>query len=219
MGAFARRTAMRLKRPTWSACYDCSRACASACKQKGGTLSGGEQQMLAMGRALMAAQAAAAGRADHGSGAGPGRDDLRHDRGASIRPAWLILLVEQNARWRSTWRTAGTCSKRGASCSKIRPAPCRRTSRCKRRIWVSNRRLESELRRQKSEVRRQSQNSDVRGWRGRFERESQPTRPRRLTAAFRILTSGARQRRQQQRDAKDRKVVHPQIRGHQRRLD
>ena len=50
--------------------------------QKGGTLSGGEQQMLAIGRALMARPAPApARRAVHGAVADPGRDDLPHRPG------------------------------------------------------------------------------------------------------------------------------------------
>ena len=45
--------------------------------QQGGTLSGGEQQMLAMGRGLMSqARAPAAGRALDGPGPDPGRRDL-----------------------------------------------------------------------------------------------------------------------------------------------
>ena len=40
--------------PTWSASTRCFPACGSAPSQHGGTLSGGEQQMLAIGRALMA---------------------------------------------------------------------------------------------------------------------------------------------------------------------
>ena len=39
---------------TRSRCWRCSRGCASGCKQVAGTLSGGEQQMLATARALMA---------------------------------------------------------------------------------------------------------------------------------------------------------------------
>ena len=46
----------------------CSRGCRSAASQMAGTLSGGEQQMLAIGRALMARpRAAAPGRAFHGA--------------------------------------------------------------------------------------------------------------------------------------------------------
>ena len=53
MGAF---TPQRRRRSptTWSACSRSSRACRSASTQVAGTLSGGEQQMLAIGRALMA---------------------------------------------------------------------------------------------------------------------------------------------------------------------
>ena len=43
----------RTSRATSSGCSRCSRGCATACSQRGGTLSGGEQQMLAIGRALM----------------------------------------------------------------------------------------------------------------------------------------------------------------------
>ena len=50
-------------------------------RQKGGTMSGGEQQMLAIGRALMAQpDAAAARRAVDGARADPGRAHLRDDR-------------------------------------------------------------------------------------------------------------------------------------------
>ena len=51
-------------------------------EQKGGTLSGGEQQMLAIGRALMARpEGAPARRAVDGPVADPGRDDLRDHPG------------------------------------------------------------------------------------------------------------------------------------------
>ena len=39
--------------PTWTGCSACSRGWRERRKQAGGTLSGGEQQMLAVGRALM----------------------------------------------------------------------------------------------------------------------------------------------------------------------
>ena len=65
-------------------------------EQAGGTLSGGEQQMLAIGRALMSRPAAAAARrAVAGPGAAHGGADLRDDRGAQA-PGRTILLVEQN---------------------------------------------------------------------------------------------------------------------------
>ena len=52
LGAFAR--ARERRAPTWSACSPPSRAWPSARAQKAGTMSGGEQQMLAIGRGLMA---------------------------------------------------------------------------------------------------------------------------------------------------------------------
>jgi ABC-type branched-subunit amino acid transport system ATPase component len=48
--------------------------------QLAGTLSGGERQMLAVGRALMSAQAADAGRTQPGPGAAGGARDLPHHR-------------------------------------------------------------------------------------------------------------------------------------------
>ena len=66
---------------TSTACSSCSRGSRSARRQKAGTMSGGEQQMLAIGRALMAEpEAAAAGRALDGHRADPRGADLRDDR-------------------------------------------------------------------------------------------------------------------------------------------
>ena len=53
MGAYARKRQGHRRRPRAGA-SSCSRACSSGANQAGGTLSGGEQQMLAIGRALMA---------------------------------------------------------------------------------------------------------------------------------------------------------------------
>ena len=53
MGAFSRRAA-RPRRGLRARARRCSRSSRSATKQEAGTLSGGEQQMLAIGRALMA---------------------------------------------------------------------------------------------------------------------------------------------------------------------
>ena len=51
---WARRSATpRISTPTSSASSRCSRACKERSHQRGGTLSGGEQQMLAIARALM----------------------------------------------------------------------------------------------------------------------------------------------------------------------
>ena len=69
-------------------------------KQSGGTLSGGEQQMLAIGRGLMAKpQPPIARRTLHGPGPHPGRGDLRHHPPTeSGTHNTTILLVEQNAK-------------------------------------------------------------------------------------------------------------------------
>ena len=81
-------------------------------KQKAGTMSGGEQQMLAIGRALMAdPQAAAARRALDGPGADAGRAHLRDDRGDQQAghhdPA---RRAERELRARRV-ATAATCSR------------------------------------------------------------------------------------------------------------
>jgi branched-chain amino acid transport system ATP-binding protein len=70
-------------------------------------MSGGEQQMLAMGRALMAAQGAAARRAQHGPEPDHGRQDLRGG-GRHPRRGTTVLLVEQNASRALGWPTAAT---------------------------------------------------------------------------------------------------------------
>ena len=55
MGAYARRGGRKALRPRPRARLQrSSRGCANGERQSGGTLSGGEQQMLAIGRALMA---------------------------------------------------------------------------------------------------------------------------------------------------------------------
>ncbi len=52
MGAYLRRDSAA-SRPTWTGCYSLFPRLEERRKQVGGTLSGGEQQMLAVGRALM----------------------------------------------------------------------------------------------------------------------------------------------------------------------
>ena len=54
LGAFLRNDKREPSRRTSSGCSSCSRASSERLEQKAGTLSGGEQQMLAIGRALMA---------------------------------------------------------------------------------------------------------------------------------------------------------------------
>ena len=52
MGAYTARRAARLGSATWSASSRCFRCSPSGASQLAGTLSGGEQQMLAIGRGL-----------------------------------------------------------------------------------------------------------------------------------------------------------------------
>ena len=70
--------------------------------QPGGTLSGGEQQMLAIGRALMARpRAAPARRALDGPVADPGRRDLPRSSATSTRRARRSCSSSRTRAWRS----------------------------------------------------------------------------------------------------------------------
>ena len=81
MGAFQRSYRGTTSRRTWTACSSCSRAWPSAGHQKAGHALGGEQQMCAIGRALMAKpDPADARRALDGPRADLRRADLRDDR-------------------------------------------------------------------------------------------------------------------------------------------
>jgi branched-chain amino acid transport system ATP-binding protein len=67
-------------------------------QQRGGTLSGGEQQMLAIARALMSRpKPAAARRALAGSRPADRQADLRGDPRAQQAEGLTVFLVEQNA--------------------------------------------------------------------------------------------------------------------------
>ena len=55
LGAYAGACARRRGATTWSAYSACSRGCSERCAQTVRTMSGGEQQMVAIGRALMSA--------------------------------------------------------------------------------------------------------------------------------------------------------------------
>ena len=88
------RCARSRERPTRA-----SRGWASAARQLAGTMSGGEQQMLAMSPALVDRPgAAAARRALHGAGAADRRRALRRSSPSSPQDGRRILLVEQFAR-------------------------------------------------------------------------------------------------------------------------
>ena len=84
---------------TSSACSSCSRACSERERQKAGTMSGGEQQMLAIGRALMADPALLL--LDEPSmGIAPILVDRIYETIAEInQQGTTILLVEQNANY------------------------------------------------------------------------------------------------------------------------
>ena len=95
MGAFTR-DAGRDRARTSSACSTLFPRLQERLDQRGGTLSGGEQQMLAIGRALMPGRAAAPRRAVAGPGADPRPADLQDIREINAQGT-TILLVEQNA--------------------------------------------------------------------------------------------------------------------------
>ena len=99
--------------------------------QKAGTLSGGEQQMLAMGRALMS----------H-----PKTILMDEPRSSSRRSspssasctsrASRFCWSSRTPRWRCRSPTAHTCWKPAVSRWKATPRNCSTTSRCARRIWA-----------------------------------------------------------------------------------
>ena len=91
--------AARRSTTTWPGSTTSSRASKERRGQKAGTMSGGEQQMLAIGRALMAEpDGPAPRRAVDGPLADPDRADLRDHREINAQGT-TILLVEQNALW------------------------------------------------------------------------------------------------------------------------
>ena len=139
LGAYLRRDA-RHRRATSSASSTLFPRLKEREKQKAGTMSGGEQQMLAIGRALMAEPAAAAARrAVDGPRAGPGRAHLRDDRGDQPQGT-TILLVEQNANYALDVSNARLRARdRAGGADRRRPQRCARTPRSRRRTWAHDR--------------------------------------------------------------------------------
>ena len=89
-------------------------------RQRAGTMSGGEQQMLAVGRALMAQpEVADARRTDDRARAEARRRGLR--RAGTLREHGLTIVVaEQQVPWRSASPSRATCSRTAASSSEGR---------------------------------------------------------------------------------------------------
>ena len=98
LGAYLRRDSTR-SRATSSASSSCSRACEERQTQKAGTMSGGEQQMLAIGRALMGKPKLLL--LDEPSmGISPVLTERIYETIAEInKEGMTILLVEQNANF------------------------------------------------------------------------------------------------------------------------
>jgi len=87
-------------------------------RQLAGTLSGGEQQMLAIGRASPRRRASCCSTSRRWAGAGGGRSDLRPHRALHQEDRVTLILVEQRVARRSNpaitamcWKPAGSCSK------------------------------------------------------------------------------------------------------------
>ena len=111
----------------------CSRSCASAREQRAGLLSGGEQQMLAIGRALMASPSCCCSTSPR-SGLAP---QLVEQIGEVIardqRQGVTVVLVEQNAAMALRSPTAPSCSRSGRSRSRARRPSWPRATRSRDR--------------------------------------------------------------------------------------
>ena len=138
MGAFARRDDAAISGRTWSACSSCSRACSERLTQKGGTLSGGEQQMLAIGRALMARPKILL--LDEPSmGLAPMLVETIFNTIVEINQQGVtVLLVEQNALMALNVANRGYVLETGRIVLEDDAKALQRTSRSRRRTWASS---------------------------------------------------------------------------------
>ena len=111
-------------------------------KQKAGTMSGGEQQMLAIGRALMA-QPKLLLLDEPSMGIAPILVERIYETIAEInRQGTTILLVEQNANFALEVSKRGYVLETGAGrADATSPTRCARTPRSRRRTWAHDRRL------------------------------------------------------------------------------
>ena len=133
LGAFLRRD--ETSPTTSTACSSCSRGCTERERQNAGTMSGGEQQMLAIGRALMANPTLLM--LDEPSmGLAPILVDRIYETVAEInRQGTTILLVEQNANYALEVSKRGYVLETGRSCSPTTRRRCARTPKSRTRTW------------------------------------------------------------------------------------
>ncbi len=109
MGAFQRKDRAGIKEDL-DRVYGLFPRLAERKSQRGGTLSGGEQQMCAIGRALMARPKLL----------------MLDEPSMGLAPIFVEKIFEIIA----------TCSRPGGWCSRTRPRACARTSRCGRPTWA-----------------------------------------------------------------------------------
>ena len=135
MGAFTRKDSKAIREDV-DRVYELFPRLKEREKQKGGTMSGGEQQMLAMGRALMAhPEAPAPRRAVARPRPGDRRQDLRdHPRDQRAGHDDPARRAERELRARRLARAA-TCSRPARSPCPTNPTRCATTSASRPPTW------------------------------------------------------------------------------------